>query len=188
MKRLILGISCLFFLSAQAQDKSISKENPKIILLITEQNIEGPQKAWWASEIDLSSTEATIARRLIEEGYEVLEPPLLFKTIKNRPAFRLVEISDEDSLDLGKILGVDYVILGKAVASSGGGALKDTNFNSYFANITVKVLKVKEKRIWKYLEANAKSLHIDRISGGKEALDKASQDLAEKIIAALRGK
>ena len=119
---------------------------PKVILLIAEQNIEGPQKAWWASEIDLSTTEAAIATKLIEEGYDV--------------------------------------ILGKAIASSGGN-VPQSNMKSCYGNITAKLIRAKDGKVIAYLDAAGNSAHPDLISGGREALSRAAESLALKIIDAL---
>jgi len=156
----------------------------KVILLIAEQNIEGPQRAWWASEIDLSTTEATIAQRLIEQGYEVLEPSNLTKIIKQNRAFRIINLSDGQSIKLGNLSKAKYVVMGKAIASSGGN-VPQSNMRSCFANITAKLIRVKDGKVMAYLDAAGNSAHMDVITGGKEALTNAGSDLALKIIDAL---
>jgi hypothetical protein len=162
-------------------------EKTKIILLINEQNIEGPQRAWWASEIDLSATEATIAKKLIEGGFEVLEPPNLNKIIKQDKAFRMVNLSEDKSKKLGNLSKADYVILGKAIASSGG-KVPQSNMVSCFANITAKLIRVKDGKVMAYLETSGNSAHLDVITGGKEALVNAGEELATKILEALNKK
>jgi hypothetical protein len=156
----------------------------KVILLIAEQNIEGPQRAWWTSEIDLSTTEATIARRLIEQGYEILEPSNLTKIIKQNRAFRLINLSEGQSVKLGNLAKANYVILGKAIASSGSN-VPQSNMRSCFANITAKVIRVKDGKVIAYLDAAGNSAHMDVITGGQEAFGSAGEDLAAKVIGAL---
>lgn len=164
---------------------SYSKEASfKIILLIAEQNISGPQRAWWASEIDLSTTEATIAKSLIEKGYKILEPALLNKVIVQDKAFRMVNISEEKTKKLAKLAKADYVILGKAVASRGGN-VPQSNMRSCFANITAKLIRVKDGKVIAYLDSSGSSVHLDTITGGKEALINAAEELANKIVYAL---
>ena len=183
MKRLIFIIFISFFffslLSSSAQ-----RIRTKIILLISEQNIEGPQRAWWASEIDLSTTEATIASNLIKEGFEILEPSALTKIIKKDKAFRLINLAEEQSVKLGNLSRADYVILGKAVASAGGN-VPHSSMRSCFANITAKLIRVKDGKVIAYLDTSASSAHMDVITGGREALTNAGQDLAAPIINAL---
>lgn len=181
MKRFVLAGFILFLGLALSYAKDI---NSKVILLVAEQNIEGPQRAWWASEIDLSVTEATIARNLIEQGYQVLEPSEVNKIIKHRPAFRRIGLSEGESVKLGKLSKADYVILGKAIVSSGGN-VPQSNMRSCFANVTAKLIRVKDGKVMMYLGSSGNSAHLDLITGGKEALVSAGEDLATKIIDAL---
>lgn len=156
----------------------------KVILLVSEQNIEGPQRAWWATEVDLSTTEAAIARKLIAQGYDVLEPSNLNQIIKQRPAFRVLALSEEESVKLGNLSRADYVLLGKAVASAGGN-IPQSSMRSCFANATAKLIRIKDGKVITYLDASGSSAHMDVITGGREALTSAGDNLADKIIEAL---
>jgi hypothetical protein len=156
-------------------------EKNRVILLISEQNIEGPQRAWWASEIDLSATENTIAQKLIEQRYEIVNPDNLKKIIKQDKAFREVNVSEDKSLELGKAAKVDYVVVGKALASAGGN-VPQSNMRSCFANITAKLIRVNDGKVIAYLDAAGSSAHMDVITGGKEALFNAAADLAAKLV------
>lgn len=174
----VLFLSAAFVISYAADKKA------KIILLITEQNIAGPQAAWWASEIDLSATEATIAQKLIGQGYEVLEPSNITKIIRKKPAFRKVGLSEGEAINLGNLSKADYVVLGTAIASSGAN-VPQSNMRSCFANLSAKLIRVKGAQVIAYLSASGSSAHMDAVTGGKEALDNAAEDLAAKIINAL---
>jgi len=181
MKRLLIGVF-IFMLACSFSNAQTA--NKKVILLISEQNIEGPQRAWWASEIDLSVTEATIAKKLIEQGYEVIEPAELSKTLKKTAAFRMLNLDDQESVKLGKEAKADYIVLGKAIASSGG-TVPQSNMRSCFANITVKLIRASDGKIVAYLEGSGNTVHTDVVTGGKEALVNAADDLTIKITDAL---
>ena len=161
------------------------EENTKIILLISEQNISGPQRAWWSSEVDLSTIEATVARKLMEDGYDILEPSNMSKVIKQDKAFRLVDISEEKSAKLGNLAKADYVVLGKAIASSGG-KVPQSNMISCFANVTARLIRVKDGKVVAYLDASGNSAHMDVITGGREALANSGEDLAIKLADSLK--
>jgi len=182
MRRFIFVVIFLFLGASFSYAES--KGMQKVILLISEQNIEGPQRAWWVSEIDLSITEAKVAEALIQAGYEVLEPSNLTQVIKQEGAFRLLDLSEGKSVKLGNLSGADFVILGKAIASSGG-RVPQSNMLSCFANITAKLIQVKDGKVIAYLDASGNSAHLDAISGGREALADAGRDLAKKFIEAL---
>ncbi len=183
MKKIIF-ISCILFLSSIFALSYAQGTKPKIILLIAEQNIESPQRAWWATEIDLSATETSIAQRLIENGYEIIEPSGVTKIIKQNKAFRNLDLSEGESIKLGSLSEADYVVLGKAIASSGS-KVPQSSMLSCFANITAKLIRVKDGKVIAYLDASGNSAHMDVITGGKEALTNAAFDLATKITEAL---
>lgn len=157
----------------------------KIILLISEQNIEGPQHAWWASEVDLSTVESTIAAQLLSEKLEVIEPSFVQQIIEKKPAFRAVALPEKEIVQLGNLSGAQFVIVGKAVASAGG-MVPQSTMRSCYANINAKVIRVSDGRVVAYLDAAGSSAHPDAISGGKEALTKAARDLGVKITDALK--
>lgn len=159
-------------------------QKPKFILLIAEQNIESPQKGWWASEIDLSATEAVITQKIIEAGWVVLEPAQLEEMIKKNKAFRVLDLSEKDSLKLGNLAKADYLVIGKAVASAGGQVPQST-MRSCFANLSAKLIRVKDSKIVAYLDAAGNSVHPDLITGGKEALVSGANNLAVKLIDAV---
>jgi hypothetical protein len=185
MKKTVFFLSLLIALglvSGLAWAQEVKK--PKLILLISEQNIEGPQRSWWASEIDLSATEAVIAGKIIEAGWEVLEPEQLGDAIKKNKAFRTLNISENESLKLGNLAKADYVVLGKAIASSGGFVPQST-MRSCFANLSAKLIRVKDSKVIAYLDAAGSSAHMDAITGGREALVSAGNNMANKLIEAI---
>ncbi|MEK7226972.1 MAG: hypothetical protein AAB221_14985 [Bacteroidota bacterium] len=184
MIKRIIFLSCISFLTSIFAVSYAQVTKPKIILLIAEQNIESPQRAWWASEVDLSTTEAAVAQQLLEQGYQVLEPSDLTKTIQQNSAFRMVNLSESQSVKLGNLSRADYVLTGKAIASSGS-KVPQSSMLSCFANITAKLIRVKDGKVIAYLDASGNSAHMDVITGGKEALTNAAFDLATKITEAL---
>lgn len=183
MKKIIfLLMLCSLVSISHAQETKQAKN--KVILLVSEQNIQSPQRAWWVSEIDLSVTEARLAQKLIEGGYVVIEPSDLNQIIKQERAFRILNISEKKAIKLGKLSRADYIVLGKAVASSGV-KVPQSNMVSCFANITAKLIRAKDGKVVAYLDTEGNSAHMDVITGGKEALVRAGEDLGIKIVDAL---
>jgi hypothetical protein len=178
MRRLFLV--CLILILAFSLSYA-RNDRPKLILLISEQNIAGPQHAWWASEIDLSTTESAVAQKLIDQGYTVIEPSSMSRVIKQDKALRIVDLSETASVRLGNLSKADYVVLGKALASSGAN-VPQSNMRSCFANITAKIIRIKDGKVIAYLEATGSSVHTDVVTGGKEALANAGADLAAKLV------
>ncbi len=153
---------------------------PSIPCVPIEQNIDGPQNSWWASEVDLSATESAVAQKLIDQGWTIVEPNDV-KTIVKEKAYRQVDLSDTRAVDFGILSRAKYVVVGKAVASAGGN-IPQSSMISCFANVTVKLIRVKSGKVIAYLDATGKSAHMDVITGGKEALVAAGEELAATLI------
>jgi hypothetical protein len=171
---------------SRAQGTSAAAKNSKttFLLMVAEQNIESPQKAWWMSDVNLSTVESALARKLLESGYDVLEPSVISGKVKADRAFERADIQDTDTIKLGKNLKADYVVLGKAVASAGGN-VPQSSMRSCYANVTAKVIRVSDGKVVAYLDAAGSTVHTDVITGGREALANAGQDLAAKVVSAM---
>jgi hypothetical protein len=177
MKKLLL-ITAFISLSLTC---AFAQPKAKIVLFIAEQNIDSPRSAWWASEVDLSSTEAEIAKQLLDSGFEIIEPGAMEEVINQQKAYRVINLSEKTSIKMANLAQADYVILGKAVASAGGN-VPQSNMRSCFANLTAKLINVKTGKVVAYLDASGNSAHMDVISGGREALVNAGGQIAGKII------
>jgi hypothetical protein len=182
---LLTAFIALSFTCAFAQNTAAGAPVPaskvKIVLFIAEQNIGGPKSAWWASEVDLSATEAVIAQQLLDAGYEIMDPGAMENVINREKAYRVVNLSDKVSVKMASLARADYVVLGKAVASAGGN-VPQSNMRSCFANLTVKLINVKNGKVAAYLDAAGNSAHMDVISGGREALVNAGRQISVKIV------
>lgn len=192
-KILVILIVCLLiagvFVYAQKYNKIFFKKTsiPTFLILVSEQNITGPQKAWWVSLSQLSGVESKLAKALIDNNYKVLDPLELKNILKQNKTFGGVDISEDDSLKLARIKNADYVILGKAIASAGERIL-GSNMRSCFANIAVKIIRVKDAKTIANLDSSRSSPNANLSNGGKDALAKAADELSKKIINALVNK
>lgn len=186
MKRLIqvlLFVCAAYGLNpAQAHDPRVNK--PHVVLLISEQNIGGPQRAWWVSEIDLSVVESSAAQGLAEKGYNVVEPSEMSDILAGEKAFRMVDISDRSAVRLGRKVDADYIIRGKAVASAGP-LVPDSQMRSFFAHVSAAVIRVRDRKVIAYLKTSGSSAHVDAVAGGVEAFEKCGKELVLKIDEAL---
>jgi len=171
MKKALAAVAALILAAGTVSAQGVK---PKVILLVSEQNIGVVQRAWWVGEVDLSATEAVIAQKLIEAGYEVVDPASVAKVIRQDKAFRVVNIPEAQAVTLAKAGGAGYIVAGKAVASQGQN-VPQSNMRSSYAVITVIA----------YLTEQGSSAHMEAVAGGTEALNAAAQKLAQQILAAM---
>lgn len=181
-----LALCVVIFLPAagSAAEENAPDEPKKVLLMITEQNIGGPQRAWWASEIDLSIIESSLAESLLAAGYETVSPESLRPLMQEDAAYRLLRMRKCRLYELANSQDAYYIIKGRALASQGD-TVPQSGLRSYYASVSVRVIRVKDEREVAVLRAWGKSVHADAVMGGSEALSDAGKKLSRKIADAL---
>lgn len=184
MKRLIFIIMLIIcsFSFASAAEKA---PKGKFLLLISEQKLKGPQKAWWVNKTDFSLSESKLVEKLRAQGYEVLLPAQISPIIQKNQGFRVLNLGEEKATKLGKLAGGDYVVLGNAVIS-GSANVPNSKLRSCFASLTARLIRVKNAKAIAFLDATGNSCNLDVTGGGKEALANAAEDLSARIVEVLK--
>lgn len=159
---------------------------PRIMILIAEQNI-GKQHYyyWWGhhrgEQADLTIAENTIMDRFREKGFELVDHNAQSKDIKVAPAYRVAELNDRAAITLGKQADAEVVIVGKALAKSIG-LVAGTAMKSVQANVSLRAIQTDNGTVLSSGAEHAAAVHIDEVTGGVEALKRASAKMAEKMM------
>jgi len=159
---------------------------PRIMILVAEQQI-GQQfyNYWWGThrgtQTELNVAENTIMDRFREKGFDIVDPQAQAGNIKVPPAFQVVELSDRNAVTLGKQVDAEIVIVGKALARAVG-SIAGTAMKSLQANISMRAIQVDNARVLSSGIENAAAVHIDEVTGGSEAIKKASVKMADKMM------
>jgi hypothetical protein len=158
---------------------------PRIVILIAEQNI-GKQyyTYWWGhrgEQTELTVAENTIMDRLREKGFDVVDHNAQAKDIKVTPAFQVAELTDRGAITLGKQTDAEVVIVGKVLARSVG-SVAGTSMKSVQANASMRAIQLDNARVLSSGTENSAAVHIDEVTGGVEAIKKASIKMADKMI------
>lgn len=159
---------------------------PRIMILVAEQNI-GKQyyTYWWgyhrAEQADLTITENTIIDRFREKGFDFVDHSVQSREIKVAPAFQVVDLNNNAAVSLAKQADAEVVIVGKALAKSVG-SVAGTSMKSVQANISLRAIQTDNGRILSSGAEHAAAVHIDEVTGGTEALKRASAKISDKMI------
>ncbi|MEW6674991.1 MAG: flagellar assembly protein T N-terminal domain-containing protein [Nitrospirota bacterium] len=162
-------------------------EKPRILLLISEQNITHDRPSyWWGSgdTISIGVVENTLLTKFMEKGFNFVDRQVILQSIKDDPSIAhniSDSLSNEMALKLASEGEAEVVIIGQAVAKAGP-VLLETTMRSCQANISTRVLNADNGEILASFTANAVVAHVDPITGGTEALKKASNDMADRLI------
>jgi len=159
---------------------------PRIMILIAEQNIGKTHYYYWwglhrGEQADLTITENTIMDRFREKGFDLVDHQAQSKNITVTTAFRVAELNDRAAITLGKQADAEVVIVGKALARSLG-PIAGTSMKSTQANVSLRAIQTDDGRVLSSGSEHAAAVHIDEVTGGVEALKKASAKISEKMM------
>lgn len=159
---------------------------PRIMMLVAEQNIGRHYYYYWwgyhrAEKVDLTVTENTIMEKFREKGFDLVDHQVQSKNISVTPAYRIVDLTDQAAITLGKQAEAEVVIVGKALAKSIG-AIAGSPMKSVQANISLRAIQIDDGRILSSGTEHAAAVHIDETTAGVEALKKASVKVSEKLM------
>lgn len=162
---------------------------PRVLFMIAEQNI-GQQfyTFWWsgksefkAQHYDMSASETALKEEFINKGFNIVDISVATGKINIANAFRIVDLTDTGAREIGRRLDAEIVIKGKAIAKEGA-RIPGSAVGSYLADITATAIRVDNGAVLASSRGHGVARHISEVSGGTEALEKASKETAEKII------
>ena len=175
-----------------------SEEQPSVMFMIAEQQIGQEIFIYWwglfnggtnirAQRFDMAVGETILKEEFLNEGFDVIDISSVSEKITVSEAYNIVDITKKATLEIGKDVGADIVIKGKVIARRGP-TNKGSNVGTYTADITATAFQVKDGLVLSSGRANGVARHISEVTGGSQAIEKASQKLARKMIEKINGK
>lgn len=149
---------------------------PRIMVLIAEQNVGQSHLSYYWQGADLSVTESVIHEKFLKDGFTFVDrTPLAGK-------IRIVKdnISDSEAAGMGRQVDAELVILGKAFAKYASN-IAGTAMKSFQANMTAKVVRVDTGMVIASASGHGAAVHIDDITGGTNAFQKAAESVADSL-------
>lgn len=171
----------------------IHKGMPTIMFFLSEQNIGEPSPRYWWGQSPLSAhlsvTEKALSEYMREKGFIIVDRAALGWDIQPGPEYMDPELSDDAAVELGKELGADLVIVGKAVARDSGNVL-DKNMKSIQARVSTRAIRTDSGMAVASSQGTRAAVHSDDRVGGTEALilsaSVVARDLVRQIVAKWR--
>lgn len=164
------------------------KGKPRTMVLIDERNITTNYHQLIA---DLNTTETTIMNEMMNMGFPFVDAVQAKKNIARDMAQAAIQGDATAAASIATRLGAEILITGTAISKVASGApavVRNAGFKSCQANINLRVIRADDATIIAVASAHDRAAHIDEVTGGSQALEKAakkaSSELSEKIIKA----
>ncbi len=169
---------------------TMHKEAPAIMFFLSEQNIgESSPQYWWGQtplSVDLSVAENVLSEYMREKGLTIVDRAALGRDVQLGPEYVDPELTDNAAVNLGKELGADLVIIGKAVARYSEN-VSDDNVRSIQATVSTRAISTDTGIMVASSQGTKGLVRRDDRAGGTEALilsaSAIAQDFTRQIVA-----
>ncbi len=164
-------------------------EKPRVLFMIAEQNIGQEYYVFWwygksefkSQHFDMSASETAMKEEFINKGFNIVDISVATGKIDISNAYRIADLTDTGAKEIGRKLGAEVVIKGKALAKAGP-RTPGSSVGSYLADITASAIRVDNGAVLASARGHGVSRHISEVTGGTEALERAAKEASGKMI------
>lgn len=154
--------------------------NPRLMLLMDEKNI-GVHDRWYYFSVDMTASETAMIDVFRSSGFEVVDPGIAKENAQRDQIVAAIEGNASKAAALAKSQDAEIIITGKATANVASG-FNMGGMKSCQANITARVTRADDAKIIATASEHAAVPHIDEVTGGTQAIEKASRKCAEILL------
>jgi hypothetical protein len=179
---------------------------PRVAVLASEQNVDGtwihsfygsifaPGGNVAVTEASFNVCEGAVMNAFNGAGFPVIDMTMdateVKKAYQYKPVFdrydeNLFNIPNDNAAKLVKVVDNDVEIVVTCTALAKNQGKKSAQMNSVLANVSCKAVNVKNNSRVANATASGAVPHIDPITGGNQALEKACTDIGNKLVTAL---
>ncbi|RMF62113.1 MAG: hypothetical protein D6748_00170 [Calditrichaeota bacterium] len=166
------------------------KNKPRLMVLIEEQNMD---RYYHSYAVDLNTTETELTNKFLEKGFTFVDKNVVAHSLQKDAILAAIEGDAAMARAIASESGAEVLIIGKAIAkpaSGGPSVLKSAGMVSCQATINLRAVQADNGRIIATTSQHAAAAHIDQMTGGTQALQKAAalaaEDLSRKILESWR--
>lgn len=165
------------------------KPLPKILVLISDQNLSDRlPKYWWGQEkyFSESSSINALVEPIKTKGFPIIDPHIITQTTRFDPIYDKPDLNDTEAVTLGLGSQAGVVIVGKSVASSGPNIM-GKNIRSFKGIVSARAIRTDTGSEIATTMQTSVTTNTDEIAGVRDVLSRAGslagEDLASKIVA-----
>ncbi|MBW2641131.1 MAG: hypothetical protein JRE10_13495 [Deltaproteobacteria bacterium] len=166
------------------------KPLPKILVLISDQNLSDRlPKYWWGQEkyISESSSITALVEPIKTKGFPIIDPHIIIQNTQVDPIYDTPDLNHTEAVNLGLSLQAEVVIVGKSVASSGPNIM-GKRIRSFKGIVSARAIRTDTGSEIATTMKTSIITNTDEIAGTRDVLSRAGslagEDLAAQILAA----
>lgn len=172
---------------------------PRTLFMIAEQNIGQEMYFFWWSlfgrggqsfsgqTVDMAVSETVLKEEFLNKGFNVVDVSAVTGKFEISNAYRVADLTDTGAREIGRKMGAEVIIKGKALAKPGPKA-PGSDVGSYLADITVSAIRVDNGQVLASARDSAPARHVSQNVGGNQAIENAARKVADKLIEQITAK
>lgn len=159
----------------------LERENPRVLVMIAEQNIGAANNTLDYFNVDLTVAETAIIDVFRNKGFEVIDANQSKENQQRDQVLSALEGNSRAAAAIAAAQHAELIVTGKAVAKVATG-FNLGGMKSCQANITARLISADDAKIVATASANGKMPHIDEVTGGTMAIQKAAKQCADTLV------
>jgi len=158
------------------------KNTPRMMVIIEERNIGEAPGLFHYFEADMNSAETALMEAFMSKGFKFVDLATVKRNVKREQAAAILEGDVAQAAALGRTVGAEVVITGKALAKATVVEVFGAKTRSQQATVTVRAIRTDTGDIIATSLAQGAFPHIDDVVGGTKAIQLACEKLSESLI------
>ena len=154
---------------------------PRLMIVIDEKNIADPPDRYHYFSVDITAAETAMNSRFMEKGFKVVDPAQVRRIRERDSVLAAIQGDAAATRTLANRLDAEVIITGTAAAKTASG-FNLAGMKSCQANITARAVDADVGTMLASGQKHAAFPHIDEVTGGTMAIEKAAGALADELI------
>ena len=172
---------------------------PRTLFMIAEQNVGQEVLLYWWSwwgrggaaavgqSVEMAVSETVLKEEFLNRGFNVIDISAVTGKFEISNAYRIADLTDTGAREIGRKMGAEIIIKGKALAKEGP-RTAGSSVGSYLADITLSAVRVDNGQVLASVRGNAAARHVAQHVGGNQAIENASRQVADKLVEQITAK
>jgi hypothetical protein len=158
------------------------KKMPRLMVMIDEKNIGETAAAYHYLEADLNTAENELMNKFMEKGFRFVDAATVKQNLNREKEAAILEGDVKQAAAVGRRAGAEVILVGKALAKATEVEAFGATIRSQQSTVTVRAIRTDTGDIIATGTEQGKFTHIDDVTGGTKAIQKACDQLADALM------
>jgi len=137
--------------------------------------------------VEMAVSETVLKEEFLNRGFNVIDISAVTGKFEISNAYRIADLTDTGAREIGRKMGAEIIIKGKALAKEGP-RTAGSAVGSYLADITLSAVRVDNGQVLASARNSAPARHISQHVGGNQAIENAARGIADKLVEQITAK